>query len=469
MTVTAPVGSAYRDRVAAALAAGWQARSLYAAADGQLVRIALTAADGRSLIETVAADSDGAVPSVADLVPAMAWDEREAHDLHGITFTGHEPMRPLANHGAPLAEWTVPVRGHDPYQVAVGPIHAGVIESGHFRFHVVGDKILHLDARLFYKHRGLERAAEGQPITAALAVVSRACAACTAANGVAYSIAAEQALGLRAAPQLARARALLVELERVWNHLNDIAAVCAGTGMAAGNAWFLALTEQARRLNASLTGHRFLFGSVQVGGSTLTIDAGTVSRCARELAGLRAAAESGWRELEFNASFQDRLGGVGIVAARDCSRLGVVGPAARAAGLAEDARAVSPYPGHDAFRPVTPENAAGDVKDRLGQRMLELRQAFAILEVLLDQGPLLPAEAVVGDAPGPVGFGITESPRGATTCIIERAGDAVRRVRLRTASYANWPAVAHAAAGSLLPDFPLINKSFELCYACADR
>jgi hypothetical protein len=138
------------------------------------------------------------------LAPAMAWDEREARDLHGITFTGHQPLRPLADRTAPLADWTVPVRGHDPYQVAVGPVHAGVIESGHFRFHVVGDRILHLDARLFYKHRGLERAAEGMPLAPALAVVSRACAACAVANGVAYATAAEQALGLRVAPQLGR-------------------------------------------------------------------------------------------------------------------------------------------------------------------------------------------------------------------------------------------------------------------------
>src|ERR1039457_201693 len=143
-------------------------------------------------------------------------------------------------------------------------------------------------------------------VAPALAVVSRACAACAVANGVAYATAAEQALGLRPAPQLARARTLLLELERVWNHLNDIAAVCAGVGMAAGNAWFLALTERARRLNASVTGHRFLFGSVQVGGSTRPLDADAADRCASDLTVRRAAAETGWRELAFNAPFHDR-------------------------------------------------------------------------------------------------------------------------------------------------------------------
>jgi RNA polymerase sigma factor (sigma-70 family) len=207
------------------------------------------------------------------------------------------------------------------------------------------------------------------------------------------------------------ARALLLELERTWNHLNDIAAVCAGVGMAAGNAWFLALTERARRLNATLTGHRFLFSTVQVGGSSLTLDPAAVQECARELAALRAGAETGWRELAFNGSFQDRLGGVGVVDAAACARLGVTGPAARAAGLAEDIRMTSPYPGYEGFCPVTPVTATGDVRDRLGQRMLELRQAFGLLDLILDGGPVSPAAAAADDPGRPVGAGLAESPR----------------------------------------------------------
>ena len=462
----------YRAAIAAALAGGWRVRALYAAADGKAVRVVLSEPGGRTMVQTARADGTGSVPSIVDLAPAVAWDEREAHDLYGLSFAGHHPMRSLADHSVPLAEWTVPVHGHDPYQVAVGPIHAGVIESGHFRFHVVGDRILHLDTRLFYKHRGLERAAEGGTIGRALAAISRACAACAVANTVAFATAAEQALGLRIAPGTARARALLLELERLWNHLNDIAAVCAGVGMAAGGAYFLALTERARRLNATVTGHRFLFGSVQAGGNALTLDAGDIRGCADEIAGLRSAAEVGWRELTFNSSFTGRLHGVGIVDAAAVARLGVVGPAARAAGVAQDARTASPYPGYQDFSPVLASTAAGDVAARFEQRMLELRQTFGILQVLLGDGPVAPASVLTDQSAGPgqpVGVGLVESPRGATTCVVECSGDLVGRVRLRTGSYANWPAVAHAAAGSLLPDFPLINKSFELCYACADR
>ena len=185
------------------------------------------------------------MPTIVDLAPAAGWDEREAHDLYGVGFDGHEPLRPLVDHDVPLARFATPVRGADPYQVAVGPIHAGVIESGHFRFHVVGDRILHVDARLFYKHRGLERAAVGATLDDGLAFATRACAACWVTNAVAYAHACEELMGLEPTPELARARTILLELERVWNTLNDIGAICAGVGLAAGNNRFAALTDYA--------------------------------------------------------------------------------------------------------------------------------------------------------------------------------------------------------------------------------
>jgi Ni,Fe-hydrogenase III large subunit len=333
---------------------------------------------------------------------------------------------------------------------------------------VVGERILHLDARLFYKHRGLERAAEGKTLAEGLAYASRACAACAVTNGVAYAQACEEALGLRATPELARVRTILLELERTWSHLNDIAAVCAGVGLAAGNNRFAALTERARRLNAAVTGHRFLFGSVRMGGSDLALDGDRVRTAREELETLRDEAARGWRELLFNASFQDRLPDIGVVTVDDAVRLGAVGPAARAAGLAEDVRTTSSRLAYAGFQPVVPERAAGDVQARLEQRALELWQSLDILDTLLDR-PVAPAAATNGGARRELGIGRVESPRGETSCIVERNRDRIERLRLRTGSYANWPVVAHAAADNLLPDFPLINKSFELCYACADR
>ena len=457
----------YRERVAAALEGGWRFAGLHASAGGTVVRALLAGPDGSLRLEDVAADG-GAVPSIVDLAPAAGWDEREAADLYGLGFTGHEPLRPLLDHGGANDRWTVRVSGADAYEIAVGPIHAGVIESGHFRFHVVGDRILQLDARLFYKHRGLEQAAEGKSLEEGAAYVARACAACAVTNGVAYAHACEDALGLEATAELARVRTILLELERTWSHLNDIAAVCAGVGLAAGNNLFAALTERARRLNRELTGHRFLFGSVRVGGSALELGREEVEAARAELDELRRRAASGWRELAFNSSFQDRLPDIGVVAAEDAERLGAVGPAARAAGRAEDVRAVSPRLAYDGFEPVVPERPAGDVQARLDQRALELWQSFELLDGLLDR-PVAPVAATPTGHERQIGIGRVESPRGATSCVVERNGDRIERLRLRTGSYANWPVVAHAAADNLLPDFPLINKSFELCYACADR
>jgi Ni,Fe-hydrogenase III large subunit len=463
-------GAEYRARVADALAGGARFGTLYASGDGEraVIRTVLRLPGGAFHCET-ADPAGGRVPSIVDIAPAAEWAEREAHDLYGIGFDGHEPLRPLADHTPELARWTVPVSGPDAYQVAVGPIHAGVIESGHFRFHVVGDRILHLDARLFYKHRGLERAAAGVPLEEAIVYAARACAGCAVTNRVAYAHAAERLQGLRPTVEVARARTLLLELERLWNQLNDISAVCAGVGMAAGTQRFAALGEEARRLNAELTGHRLLFDSVHVGGSRLALDAGA-RRLAREtLARLRAATAATWRELVFNTTFQDRLIDVGVLDRDDALAWGATGPAARASGVAEDARAdADGVLFYDAFRPAMNERATGDVRARLEQRELELAQTYALLDGLLEE-PVEPA-ACANDA-SPLEFAVArvESPRGATLCALERTGADVARLHLRTGSYANWPVLARVAAGNLLPDFPLINKSFELCYACADR
>ncbi len=451
----------YRERIADAFRTGARFAGLHAS--GGAVRTALVE-NGRLRFETVEVEN-GRVPSIVDLAPAANWDEREAADLYKISFYGHEPLRPLVDHDLDLRRWTVPVRGRDAYQVAVGPIHAGVIESGHFRFHVVGDRILYIDARLFYKHRGLERAAEGRTLDEGLAYAGRACAACAVTNTVAYAHACEEVLGLRPTAEVARARTILLELERLWSHLNDIGAVCAGVGLAAGSMRFAALTEQARRLNARLTGHRFLFGSVQVGGSAASFDAAEVRD---ELLAIRAASESAWRELLFNASFSDRLPDVGVVTREDALALGAVGPAARASGVADDVRAASPRLAYDGFTAIVPRRPAGDVQARLEQRALEVQQTFDLLDSLLDR-PVVAADCERDGAGAAIGVGYVESPRGATLCVVEHDAGRIGRLRLRTGSYANWPVVAHAGANNLLPDFPLINKSFELCYACADR
>ncbi len=452
-------------RVAEALADGWRFAGLHATATAP-VRTLLV--DGHG--EPAARDArvaDGAVPSIVDLAPAAGWDEREAHDLYGVAFDGHEPLRPLVDHDLRLDRWTVPVRGHDAYQVAVGPIHAGVIESGHFRFHVVGDRILHLDARLFYKHRGLERAAEGQPLDG-VAYAARACAPAPSPTRVAYAQACEDALGLAPTPSSPAPARSCSSSSASGTTSTTSRPICAGVGLAAGNSHFAALTERARRLNAALTGHRFLFGTVRVGGSDL--DARPGRRARRAPSSRRCAAS---RDAAGASCVQRLLPGPAPGRRRPRRATTRAASARSARPRAPRSRRGRPQPrrpslAYDGFEPVVPparqRRRPGAARAARARALADLRTPGPLLD-----GPLGPAAAAPRRASAPIGVGRVESPRGATTCIVERDGDRIERLRLRTGSYANWPSVAHAATDNLLPDFPLINKSFELCYACADR
>jgi Ni,Fe-hydrogenase III large subunit len=462
------VSERWRDAVASRLAADARFAGAWAADDRDGVRWHVALARGADTDVLSCAAVDARVPSIADLVPAAAWDEREACDLYGVHFDGHEPLRTLVTHPDDGARWITPVSGDGVHQVAVGPIHAGVIESGHFRFHVVGERILALDLQLFYKHRGLERAAEELPADDAVAHAQRACAACAVTNSVAYAQAVEHARGLVPDDALRTERTLLLELERLYNHLNDISAICAGVGYAPGTMAFAVLKDRAQRLNAQLTGHRFLFGTVAVGRGTLALDAAVADAARGRVRELQADTATAWRELGFAGALQARLDGVGVLSADDAERLGATGPAARAAGMRIDTRTHSPHLAYRDFAPATPRRGGGDVAARLDMRAAELQSTVELLDDLLAP-PVGGGRCKSAHEPRALGIARVESPRGQTLAAVELHGDRVRRMHLRTGSYANWPALAHASAGNLLPDFPLINKSFELCYACADR
>ena len=379
----------------------------------------------------------------------------EAADLYGVRFDGHEPLRPLVDHDLDLSSWTVPVRGDDAYQIAVGPIHAGVIESGHFRFHVVGDLILHLDARLFYKHRGLERAAEGHTLTEGIAYAGRACAACAVTNTVAYAQACEQILGR---PSHRRGRARAHDPPRARTALEPPERPRGG----------LRRRRTRRREHALHRAHRALPPIERAADRPplpLRLNRGRRQppllrrrRRTRRVAAIRAESESAWRELLFNSLLQRPAPEDRDRHPRGRARTRS-GRAARASGIAEDTRATSDQLAYNGFTTIVPHRAAGDVQARLEQRALEVEQTFDLLASLLDR-PVVAASCEPTQDPQTIGTARVESPR-RHTCIVEETGGRIRRLRLRTGSYANWPVVAHAAANNLLPDFPLINKSFE--------
>ena len=239
-------------------------------------------------------------------------------------------------------------------------------------------------------------------------------------------------------------------------------------GFALGANAFAFLKERVQRLCAELVGHRFLFGTVDVGESRLTIDAAGVDKARQVLREVGVDARRAWHEVLFNASVQDRLVGVGLLTGDMAHALGTVGPAARASGVGVDLRTESPRLLYEGFRPAALRRPIGDVASRVNMRALEVDATLELLDELLAL-PLAPAQAERTAEPRPVGVGMVESSRGRTLAVVETDGTRVARLHLKTASLTNWPSLARAVSGNLLPDFPLINKSFELCYACADR
>jgi Ni,Fe-hydrogenase III large subunit len=231
---------------------------------------------------------------------------------------------------------------------------------------------------------------------------------------------------------------------------------------------FAALKEHAHRLNRRLTGHRFLFETIALTRSDLSIHRASTREAALELGWIRSEFETAWRQLCFSHSAQERFSACGVLTREDAIRLGAVGPAARASGIVQDVRTHSPRLAYDDFQPAAPEQPTGDVAARLELRGAELHATFALLDELLAR-PIRPTSVEPAGCRTPLGAGRVESPRGATLCTLTLEADRIADVRLRTASYANWPVLAHTVPGELLPDFPLINKSFELCYACTDR
>jgi Ni,Fe-hydrogenase III large subunit/Ni,Fe-hydrogenase III component G len=424
-------------------------------------------------------DGSGAYPSLTPAVPAAQWYEREAKDLLGIDPVGHPDPRRLVLHESfphgyhplrkavdPAAQPPVVARRFDYFEV-----HGGVIEPGHFRFSNIGDVVLFLDARLFYTHRGVEKIVEGLPPDRALFAIERTCAACTVSHAVAFASAVERAAGVAVPSRATWLRTLLLELERLYNHVGDIGNICAGTGLHAGTSRGAILKERLQRLNEALTGHRFLMGVVAVGGLRQDIEASALAEQARELARIRADFTAYVTMLLGTDSFVHRLKGPGRLDEALVRALGGTGVTARASGVATDYRIEHPHAAYGVLSPRPVHEAGGDVMARTMVRVKEAEESFRIASAIADNLPDGPFRTTV---PSPPPFasalGYVESPRGANVhWLMFDAEGRVYRARIRSAAYANWPLVARAVPGNVVPDFPLINKSFELCYACCDR
>ncbi|TAK00904.1 MAG: NADH-quinone oxidoreductase subunit F [Chloroflexota bacterium] len=434
-----------------------------------------------------------AYPSITRLVPAAHWDEREARDLLGIVPAGHPDPRRLVLHERwprgyhPLRK-DVPVsirppdaerhfvpfevHGEGVYQLPVGPIHAGVIEPGHFRFSAIGERILHLDARLFFVHRGLEKLVEGRAFGAALPIVERACGVCTVSHALAFSEAVEELTGIEVPARARWARVLLAELERLYNHVGDLGNICAGIGFQSAVSRLGWLKERLLRINDALTGHRYLTGIVAPGGLAFDLDRDGLSALPRSLEAIGTELAAAVRSIVRSDGVMSRFHGTGVVSPATATSLGALGVAARACGLDTDLRRDAPYAAYGDLDVEVVTASGGDVAARFHVRAQEAGASIRLLREVIRRLPDGPVMAAPGEPPTPGAVSVTavEGPRGASWMWLRAgAGGTVDRLRLRSASFANWPVVAAAAPGNLVPDFPLINKSFELCYACTDR
>jgi Ni,Fe-hydrogenase III large subunit len=403
------------------------------------------------------------------------------HDLFGVTPTDHPLPRRLVRHGhwpkgwypmrrdaGPAPSFTTtdpypfaPVEGEGVYEIPVGPVHAGLIEPGHFRFSVVGETILKLKVRLWFVHRGVEKLFEGRDPDAATQLAERISGDTSLGHCLAYCMAVENALGIQLPAAGVALRAMLLELERMYNHVADMGALANDVGYGIANAHALRIRETLLRLNAAVTGHRLLRGAVAPGQVRLQ-SLPDPERLAAIAADVDELAELTLR----HSTVRDRFTGTAVLNSQQAQEIGCLGYVARASGLALDAR----YESGHVVKPIT--FSSGDVLARYQIRRAEFAQSVDLIARLRDQiGPL--AVSAGHRPPQPrenvSGTGIVEGWRGtiATRVEIDHSGR-LSRVKPVDPSWFNWPALPVALRETIVPDFPLVNKSFNLSYAGND-
>jgi Ni,Fe-hydrogenase III large subunit/Ni,Fe-hydrogenase III component G len=435
------------------------------------------------------------IPSMARLSFPLGRFEREIRDLYGIVPldhplpsrlmrhrhwpTGWYPMRSDAGPPPPFgaAEGAYPflrVEGRGVYEIPVGPVHAGMIEPGHFRFSVVGESIVTLKARLWFTHKGLEKLAEGRTPHEAFPLAVRVSGDTTVGHATAFALAVEDALGWQVPESAQAARAVLLELERLYNHVADIGALCNDVGYGVLHAHAQRIREELLRLNAEVTGHRLLRGGVVLGGAHLTA-VPTAKRMARIGAGIAEIVDLALR----NSVVVDRFTGTATLASENAREIGVLGYVARASGVDVDAR--RDHPSHEATTQVrSVVRTEGDVLARFLVRADEVRASVELLAVLLDglsAGSMVappprvarPGAATGAPAGAASGVGLVEGWRGTIAQRVEIGPDGrLTRLKVVDPSFLTWPALPVALRQTIVADFPVTNKSFNLSYAGND-
>lgn len=487
-------GGELTGEAAGLLATGYRLALVAAHDDGPTLRVVYLflagAPDRRVELQVTVPADEPRLPSLAALSYPASRFERELHDLFGIIPVGHPLPRRLVRHAHWPAGWYpmrhdageappfttserfpfLQVAGNGVYEIPVGPVHAGLIEPGHFRFSVVGETILKLKARLWFTHRGVEKLFEGRPALDGVALAERISGDTAAGHALAHCLAIEDALGIEVPDEIHRLRALLVELERLYNHAADLGALANDVGFGLANAHAQRIREQLLRINEKVTGHRLLRDGMGPGSVTL--------RALPDVAELRAIAADLAEVAHLTLAkslVRERFTGTAPLSLEHARGLGCLGYVARASGLATDARLDHP----SIALPVAPVGGVdGDVLARYTIRRDEFAASTALACHLIDtHDGLLDITAGARDttpvnarsAPIRSGVGIVEGWRGTIVHRVELGpNDQITRAKIVDPSWFNWPGVPVALANTIVPDFPLVNKSFNLSYAGND-
>jgi Ni,Fe-hydrogenase III large subunit/Ni,Fe-hydrogenase III component G len=440
--------------------------------------------DRRTELTLTLPHDDLRLRSLAHLSFPAGRFEREMMDLFGIELLGHPRPRRMVRHAhwpqdwhpmrtdaAPPPEFAasggfpfLTVDGDGVYEIPVGPVHAGLIEPGHFRFSVVGETVLRLKIRLWFVHRGIERLFQGRAATDATDIAERISGDTSAGHALAHSLAVEDALGITVPDQVHQLRALLIELERLYNHATDLGALANDVGFALANSHAQRIREQLLRVNDTVAGHRLLRGAIRPGGVRLL-----ALPDPRELAAIGADLAEVAALTLGNAGIYDRFAGTAALSTEQATELGCLGYVARASGVNVDARIEHPT----TSLPVTAIHAtAGDVLARYTVRRDEFAASITLARHLVDAADTR-LDYLAGPPPPPgaarSGVGIVEGWRGTIVHRVELGPAAtITRAKIVDPSWFNWPALPVAMANTIVPDFPLANKSFNQSYAGND-
>ncbi len=449
------------------------------------MRLALREDDGTLAFAEVACDR-GAFSSLAALHPPAGRLERAACDLYGFLALGAPDGRRWLDHGRwplrhPLGDRAprdgasdayafLEATGHGVHQIPVGPVHAGIIEPGHFRFHAGGEAVVRLEERLGYSHKGVDGLMRGASLERAAKLAGRVSGDSTVAYAIAFARAVEAALGAEAPPRGHGLRGVMAEIERLANHFGDNGAICNDAAFALMLAHCGILRERTLRAAKAAFGHRLMMDGVVPGGVAVDLQPEGVAAIRALVAEARATFPKLVRLYDNTASLQDRTVGTGILKADLARQFGAGGVIGRASARDFDARRDHPYPPYDALSFKVPTRKAGDVNARIWVRIAEVGESLDLIEAMLAglaSGPIR-SELPASEAPCE-GFALVEAFRGDVFAHVRLAGDgAVARCHLRDASWFQWPLLEAAIEKNIVADFPLCNKSFNGSYSGCD-